>query len=249
MVTDGGAPAVGVWWARAGRHDWRALVRLLDSDEVGRLEALRREEDQERFVLAASLARAALATLLATEARDVALDRTCARCGAPHGKPRLAAPRADLELSITHSGTLVGVAVCPAVAVGLDVERLDRLDGWEHLAATVLSPGERTAVEQAAGGGDRRAGARAFLTMWTRKEALTKMSGSGITVPLPEVVVSGPADPARCLALPGDLQPGTVALHDLDAPATDHVAAVAAAHPGAVPSVHDGDRLVAALPR
>lgn len=245
----GSGPTVAVWWARTGRHDWAGLVPLLDAGERGRLEALRRPEDRERFVLAAALARAALASRLGVPARAVALERGCARCGKPHGRPRLASPAAAVELSITHSGGAVGVAVCDGVPVGLDVEEVGRMDGSARLEAGVLAAGERRALDRAVGGAaDGPVRVEAFLRLWTRKEALTKMVGTGVTAPLAEVVVSGPGEPARCLAMPGGRPwPDELSLHDVDPPVPGHVGAVAAGHPAAQPSAGDGDALVAAL--
>lgn len=220
---------------------------MLDAGERTRLDAMRREPDRERFVLAATLARSALSSRLGVAPGTVVLDRTCAQCGAPHGRPVLAAPLSDLHLSITHSGRVVGVAVGRGVPVGLDVESLDAAGDVESLESTVLAPSERLALDRATASSPRDRTA-AFLQLWTRKEALTKMVGVGITVPLGKVVVTGPDEPARCLEWPdAAVRPGGITLSDLDPPAPGHVAAVAAEHPAAVVTVNDGDALLAAI--
>lgn len=236
---------VDVWWARTGRRPWRALASWLDAGERGRLEALRREADQERFVLAAVLARAAVASRLGVRTGAVVLDRTCNTCGAPHGKPTVTRPSGSLELSITHSGTVVGVAVGGGMPVGLDVEERSRSD-IALLERSVLAPGERQALDRMAqhanGAPDR---VTAFLQLWTRKEAITKMVGVGIAVPFSEVVVSGPDEPPRCLSWPDTtLVPDQVGLHDLEPPAPLHLAALAVRHPAADVVVGDGDALL-----
>lgn len=240
------AEEVEVWWVATGRLGWRRLVPLLDPGERTRLAALRREQDQERFVLAAALARGALAQRLAVPAADIRLDRRCARCGAPHGRPRLLAPPAPMELSITHSGHLVGVAVARA-AVGLDVEFIDGTRGVDEVARSVLTAHEHAALERFAGD-DGRERLRGFLRLWTRKEALTKMVGRGLNAPLQDIEVSGPSEPARLRswAGSGDLVE-RVSLVDLDPPVERHVGALAALAPGVAPVQGDGEGLVAPL--
>jgi 4'-phosphopantetheinyl transferase len=59
-----------------------------------------------------------LAHAVGRPAGALVFDRTC-RCGAQHGKPVLPG---GPGFSLTHAGDLVGVAVHPGGAVGLDVE-------------------------------------------------------------------------------------------------------------------------------
>ena len=68
-----------------------------------------------------------------------------------------------------------------------------------------------------------------FFTYWTRKEALVKATGDGVTVPLREVVVSPPGTPPRVLGYPR--QGGLAAqLRDLD-PELGYVGALAVLSP------------------
>src|SRR5829696_7510041 len=78
-----------VWWARPG--DAHARLRaLLDAPERERLRTMRREIDRDRFTVGCALVRLALAAYLSQPPARIALSRTCARCGLPHGKPHLA---------------------------------------------------------------------------------------------------------------------------------------------------------------
>jgi 4'-phosphopantetheinyl transferase len=221
-----GVGTVHVWWAR--RQDATPeLERLLDEPERGRLAAYRRAEDRERFLAACALAKTALGGYLRRDPGSVRLDRTCARCGRPHGKPRLDDEHAPpVELSVTHAGDLVAVAFATGARVGIDVEPLDRRLRPDELARVALAAeedDELAALEE----GER---VRAFLVYWTRKEAATKAVGRGIEMPLRRIRVSAPHEPPRLLAWPHEEAPDAVSLVDLEAPA-GHVAALAVVGP------------------
>jgi 4'-phosphopantetheinyl transferase len=218
-----------VWWARRQDAPDR-LAGLLDATERRRWAAYRRPEDRERFLAGCALAKAVIARYTGQRPADVRFDRTCRQCGQPHGKPVLigAPAQGGPEHSVAHSGDLIAVAVA-AAPVGVDVEQLDGRrrplggDGDpEALAQLVLSEAERAAL--AAVPADGRA--RAFLTAWARKEAVTKATGDGLRAAFSEVVVAADAGPPRVASWPYPRPPGDVSLLDLDT-AAGYVAALA----------------------
>ena len=196
-----------VWWARrTDASDRLAACSTRPSGGAGRL---RRPEDRERFLVGCALAKAALARYTGRSPADVRFDRTCARCGQSHGRPVIAG--GGPGHSVAHSGDLIAVAVAGA-PVGVDVEQAEERrhllggDGDpEALARLVLSEAER-AVLAAVPPGDR---ARAFLVAWTRKEAVTKATGDGMSVAFSEVVVAADGGPPRVTAWPYPRSPGT----------------------------------------
>jgi len=221
-----------VWWAR--RQDaGPGLAGLLDETERQRWAGYRRDQDRERFVVGCALAKAVAAGAgYGEHPARIALDRTCPRCGKPHGKPRIRG--GDLELSVSHSGDLIAVAAARVTPVGVDVERRrDRPGGQEALERYVLSEDEREAF----GGG------RAFLVAWTRKEAVTKATGDGLRVSFRDVVVSPPGEPPRLLSWPYPGPPEDVSLFDLDAP-DGYAAALAVLGRCDTVTVRDGSALL-----
>jgi len=74
------------------------------------------------------------------------------------------------------------------------------------------------------GAGERADGPEAFYRYWTRKEAVVKATGDGITVDLQLVRVSGVDEPPRLLSYP-DRPAIAAAIRDLN-PGGGHVAAV-----------------------
>jgi 4'-phosphopantetheinyl transferase len=173
-----------VWWALPS-HASAGHAALLSPDELARRERLLRRADQDRLTVAYALARLVLAAHLGATTAQIRFERTCLHCGGPHGKPRLA--DADLRFSLSHSGDRVALAVARGTELGVDVEQLKPDLDVAGLSASVLSSVESTELA-AVGPADR---IRAFLTYWTRKEAVLKATGEGLQVPLKQLTVSG----------------------------------------------------------
>ncbi|WP_133911804.1 4'-phosphopantetheinyl transferase family protein [Streptomyces sp. NBC_00582] len=191
-----------VSWARsADAHE--GLLALLDPVERARHEATVDPASRDRFLVGCALSRRILGELLGVPPEDVPLRRVCPTCGGPHGKPRLAV-RAGYDFSVTHSGDVVGVAVCRGAQVGLDVEEADTALDVDAAARTALSARE-TAAFYALPPAERKP---AFLRIWTRKEAVLKALGVGLRAPLRELEVSGADAPAAVLTWPDRLADG-----------------------------------------
>jgi 4'-phosphopantetheinyl transferase len=207
-----------VWWASATwMRPWHADV--LSDEERARRGGLWDAGHRAQYTVAAALLRLVAAPLTTRPAARVVVDRSCPTCDRPHGRPRL--PGTGLHVSISHSGATVAVAVSGAGAVGVDVQQV-QADSVDELSPLVLADSEARHV----------AVARDFFTYWTRKEALVKATGDGVTVPLSEVVVTPPGTPPRLLGYPrqGEL---AAQLRDLS-PGLGYVGALAVLSPGPV---------------
>jgi 4'-phosphopantetheinyl transferase len=119
MVTLGTMGSCQVCWARttaAGR-----LLPLLPDADLQRADAFCLQADRDRSVVAAGLVRLLLAARLGVGPAELVIDRNA-------GKPRLSWPAASLDFSVSHAGDQVVVAISDGPAVGVDVERLGRID-------------------------------------------------------------------------------------------------------------------------
>lgn len=193
-------------------HVWRCAVpspaglatlqARLAAGERERAAQLRHEGARGRYIVA----RAALRELAASylDADPMAL-RFAAGAG---GKPSLAAPHAasGLRFNLSHSGTWALLAFSRDGEVGVDLEPVARAVAWWDLARRYFSPPEAAALA-ALPPTHRR---RSFMIAWCCKEALAKVSGTGLlaalgtlAVPIPlgprPVVIAGPSGRAGLL--------------------------------------------------
>jgi 4'-phosphopantetheinyl transferase len=237
-----GSDECQVWWASlADCADWQA--RLLDPVEQERAGRYLRAADRNRFTLGVALTRLALAAQLGVDPPGVPLSRICARCGGPHGRPRLD-PSAPFDFSLSHSGDLIALAIIGAEpgsrrSVGVDVEELGaRVVGLP--VESVLSAAEATAFDQLS----RPDQTMAFYRYWVRKEAVLKATGDGLRVPMTHLTMSGPDQPPRLAQWRG--RPGFaehVAVHDLPVK-PGYAAALAFIGGDAVVTCHDSAALL-----
>ncbi|MFJ8014487.1 4'-phosphopantetheinyl transferase family protein [Streptomyces sp. NPDC096339] len=226
-----------LWWASA--RDAHPLLRgLLDEGERARGDLLRQPTARALHLTAHALARTVAAAHLGVPAGELELTATCKRCGGPHGKPR---PPRPLGLSWSHSGDRVVVALALGTEVGVDVERIAPFA--PETAERVLCGPELT-VLAALPATRRPAG---FVRYWTRKEALLKSTGDGLSV-APELLhVTAPDAWPRLLSWEGPERPRLpLYLYDLDAGA-GHLAALASVGTPVRPTRHDGSALLAAV--
>ncbi|MFF4870424.1 4'-phosphopantetheinyl transferase family protein [Streptomyces sp. NPDC090109] len=197
-----------VWWADPATVTDDCLA-LLDEAERERIPLLRRTEDRDRFVAGRALLRTAAAGYLGLPPGRVEVVARCPDCSRNHGKPEL--PGTGLQVSVSHSGARVAVAVTRAGPVGIDVEEISASVTPSELLPHVVGPAEpRTPAHATVSG---------FHRMWTRKEAVLKATGQGLRVPLSEVGVSAPEEDPRVLFLGGPAaRPAEdFVLEDLDA--------------------------------
>jgi 4'-phosphopantetheinyl transferase len=157
-----------------------------------------------------------LARYLGAEPETVALVRTAA------GKPEL--PGSPLRASLAHSGEVALVAVALGREVGVDVERpREGVERWS-LAGHVLTPGEQERLQHLPAG--RRGDA--FLSLWTRKEAVLKAAGTGLATDPRRVEVG----PDGAVSVPPELdRRGGWTVVEITLPRPGYSAALAVAGP------------------
>ena len=180
-----------VWWAHPAAET-PGLFGLLDEVERGRFAGYRREADKLRFLTGRALIRGVVSAELGVAPGDVVLDSSCFDCGKPHGKPKVVG--STLEVSISHSGEWVALAMTDGAPVGVDVEEVRdaEVDG---LAGICFSPPELTTFKSVPEE-DRRG---AFFTYWARKEAVLKATGKGMWVVMSKLTLTGYDEPPRVM--------------------------------------------------
>jgi 4'-phosphopantetheinyl transferase len=144
------------------------LESLLSRDELERADRFRSDRDRRRFVVAHGTLRAILGSRMSVDPGAIEFS------AAADGKPKLRT--GGLQFNLAHSGELAVVAVTEDRAVGIDVEVMRTVRDRDRLAARLFTEQE-SSVYSAKTEPQRD---RAFLEIWTRKEAVLKAIGVGI---------------------------------------------------------------------
>jgi 4'-phosphopantetheinyl transferase len=177
-------------WLGASAPSLARAFATVTAEERAAAARFRRSRDGEAFVLRRAFLRERLAACL-----DVPTAEVVIRADA-HGKPRLEG--FNLGFNLSKSGDLAVVALAPGHQVGCDIEW--RRPGLAPNTAELVFS-EREQADLAATPADRRV--EAFFNGWTRKEAVVKAIGLGLSYPLKSFDVSlKPDDDAALLSGP-----------------------------------------------
>lgn len=210
------------------QHEADSLRAVLSDDELQRADRFLSPDHRRRFVVGRARLRQVLASYLNESAERIRFQY------GRLGKPALAAPWCEsrIHFNVSNSHEMALCALAMDRELGVDVEHIRPLDNFDGLAERYYAPCEletlRSLPEE-----QRLTG---FFNCWTRKEALLKAVGTGLSFPLDRVVVTlVPDEPARLLSFHG--QPGSASQWWLEGlqPASGYVAAVA--WPGDPPQI------------
>ena len=137
--------------------------------------------DQERFRASRRLLRRILARLLECSEQSLSF------APGDHGKPRIVAPPATtgLRFNLSHSHDAWLLAVSRTAEVGVDIERWRADVEVQSLSERFFAPTEARILRGLAG----EAALEAFFRAWTRKEALLKARGVGLSGEIGSVAV------------------------------------------------------------
>ncbi len=222
-----------VWWARPAEVA-QTLLSPIEREKAARLRNL---AERGRSLTAALLLRAVLAERTGIAPGELVIDRRCADCGGPHGRPRLTG--SGLEVSVTHSGDLVGVALTAGVPVGLDAESASA-PVTEGMAGLACTPAELRWLL----GYPQPRQQDAFLRLWTAKEAVLKALGTGLMKPMTELDLEPPAADGPFI---GPVREGATAWLYPVSPGPDYLGSLAGLAPLDGIEEHDGDALLRTL--
>jgi 4'-phosphopantetheinyl transferase len=180
----------------------RQLQTFLTDDERARAARFRFSRDRERFIACRGQLRELLAVYLHTHPRMLQFSAN------EFGKPSLAR-RTHARLpsfNVSHSRDLALYAVTSGTAVGVDIEHLRTMDDMLSLSRRYFTPREQRKIESRS----EEERELAFFECWTRKEALLKAWGRGVSLPLEQVdAAPGLSNVPRLLgaSVPSDLDP------------------------------------------
>lgn len=155
--------------ADTGFPDWQSLP--LRKEELSRAERFLNDADRAAYWLAHGLLNNYLSHYCQTAVQDLPLLRE------PHGKPFLR--QYPFHFSISRSGSFVLLAFGPE-RIGADLERIRPCDDYLPVVGQHFHPAEKAVLTTPPE-------PETFFQVWTRKEALLKTVGTGLTDHLDQI--------------------------------------------------------------
>lgn len=151
---------------------------VLNQDEQQRAARYHFDSDRKRFIVARGSLRFILAQYLNKEAADIVFQY------GPQGKPYVV--DTTVQFNMSHSEDRIVIGVGYHHSLGVDVEHMARTVEITDIAARFFTENEARQINTLKGSAQRRA----FFNVWTRKEALLKAIGSGLSLSLQACEVS-----------------------------------------------------------
>jgi 4'-phosphopantetheinyl transferase len=199
-TTEWSSPPVTPELARGAIHVWsaslvtdevtlRSLEATLVDEERERARRFIFERDRDRYVAARGILRDLLGQYLRCAPRSIEF------AYGPYGKPAIAgaASRSGICFNLSHSHSLVVVAIGREQEVGIDVELIRAEFASEAIAKRYFSAKEIDELSRL----PAELRTEGFFLCWTRKEAYIKAKGDGLQIPLDSFDVSlSPGRPA-----------------------------------------------------
>lgn len=155
---------------------------ILSEDEKERAGRFRFAEYGNRFVAARAYLRKILGVYCNAKPSDIVFKYN------EHGKPGIpeGSNPGEIQFNLSHSGDLALCALTKKSAVGIDIEFLRQVTRPEKILERFFSDRERAYYHSQ----PESMKIRAFLKLWTIREALSKALGTGFSSQLKEIDLS-----------------------------------------------------------
>lgn len=169
--------------------------KILNIDELKRLEQFFFEKDKRRFIIARGYMKEVIGRYLEIESHDIVFTTSI------YGKPQLIdSINQGLHFSLAHSHKLVVLAITKS-RVGVDLEYIHRAIDYKNIAQNFFSKSEYqifTSLPEAL----KKEG---FYNCWTMKEAIRKVYGDEKILNMIEIEVSFiPGDKPEIISIEND---------------------------------------------
>jgi len=195
------AHEIHVWWALLDQDVSRveSYFQTLSIEERRRAEQFHFDRDRTRFIVRRGMLRRILGSYL-----NLQPGRLLFRHGR-NGKPELAETNVgqNIRFNISHSEGAALFAFARDREIGVDIEYIQDISDLDLIADQFFSSDENDVLQSLTEDEKRRA----FFNGWTRKEALVKALGEGLSLPMKRFSVSLlPGEQARLLRMDGDVR-------------------------------------------
>jgi 4'-phosphopantetheinyl transferase len=195
-------------------------LTLLSDAERERSRRFAFDRDAQRFVMARATLRQLLGGRMNVSPASVKFARGTQGKLALTGQAR----DSDLRFNLSHSGDLAVYALAVGIDVGVDVEVIRPVPDVDAIVTRWFSPREQSAYRAL----DQDQKPLGFLTCWTRKEAVLKALGQGLSYGLDHIDVGLTEEPETVVCEAANAGGGAAWFVHTFFPAKGYVGAVAA---------------------
>tara|TARA_R110001599_G_scaffold205618_1_gene402935 strand:- start:42 stop:764 length:723 start_codon:yes stop_codon:yes gene_type:complete len=157
-------------------------LAVLDANERDRVDAFRLTADAQCWLRSRATTKRILGRYLQCAPVEVQFTYS------PQGRPavRTGTQSAGPNFNLSHSGDTLLLAVSKSCAVGIDIEQIRPLDDISAIAARFFASREVRVLMAF----PQELRLAAFFRCWSRKEAVIKFDGAGLSLPLDAFEVS-----------------------------------------------------------
>ncbi len=213
------ANIVDVWFVPLDAPATSGFAEFLTDEELDRAARFRSTQDQVRWAACRLALRTILANRVFCDTKHIGI--VSGANGKPELEPGVYTPSPYFNLS--HSGGAALVALTIHFPLGVDIEHEKPFADMSRVVDRVFSRNERADLA-ALNDADF---VRGFFSAWTRKEALIKATGAGLSADLQTIEVTLLPDVAPRVLRMGDDDPDAWQLFDIDAGASYRAALAA----------------------
>jgi 4'-phosphopantetheinyl transferase len=159
------------------------FLPLLSADEIARANRFKHKEDGAGFIISHGFLRNILSNYLHIRPQEIIFSKN------KYGKPLL--DKGDVCFNLSHSKYMAAVAVSTKYPVGIDIEYIGRKINHDDIIKRFFCLEEVEYFQRIRDVEQKR---REFFRLWTRKEAVLKAQGIGLSQNLANVAVLAKAN-------------------------------------------------------
>ncbi len=169
-------------------HFGDRIQDILSEVELSRGNRFHQRAHKERFETTHTVLRLLLGQLLVTKPQNIAFEK------GHHNKPLLATRNLqDIHFNLSYTANGALIAVDTDYPIGIDIERVNKAFDYHDMQEVCFSKREIEYIAL-----HRQDSTLRFFTLWTRKEAILKLTGEGIGEHLPAFeVLDGNTEAAK----------------------------------------------------
>lgn len=158
------------------------FTSIMSPDELKRADKFHFEIDKNRYVCARGILRTLIFCQSGIKPSFIKYHLT------QYGKPELEKDlnKSSLKFNLSHSKNCLCIGITYDIEIGVDIEFIDPIPELTDLAKTYLSPKEYEHIIKL----PEQHRYRDFYLLWTKKEAITKALGQGLSIPLRDIEIS-----------------------------------------------------------